>query len=143
MAGRPAPFRNPAGYAGLLDNLLSLVSTLTEFFEARVGLIAKESRSALVHLAVLAGCLVGAVVLLLLGYLFLVAGAVVGLAHLLKISWIWTALGAGLLHFILGLVLVIIARGQMTRPVFRESASELKKDREWLKNLNKTSRTTN
>jgi uncharacterized membrane protein YqjE len=143
MAGRPTPFRNPAGHAGLLDNLLSLVSTLTEFFEARVGLIAKESKSALVHLAVLAGCLAGAAVLLLLGYLFLVAGTVVGVAHLLKISWIWTALGAGLLHFILGLVLVIIARGQMTRPVFRESASELKKDREWLKNLNKTNRTTN
>jgi hypothetical protein len=87
--------------------------------------------------------LAGAVVLLLLGYLFLVAGTVVGLAHLLKISWIWTALSAALLHFIVGLVLVIIARGQMTRPVFRESASELKKDREWLKNLKKTNRTTN
>ena len=142
MAGRPAPFRNPAGYAGLLDILRSLVSTLTEFFEARVGLIAKESRSALVHLAVLVGCLAGAVVLLVLGYLFLVAGAVIGLAHLLKISWIWTAFGAALLHFILGLVLVIIARGQMTRPVFRESASELKKDREWLKNLDKKNRST-
>ena len=47
--------RNPAGHAGLLENLLALSSALTEFFESRFALFAQESKAALVQLLVLAG----------------------------------------------------------------------------------------
>jgi hypothetical protein len=40
--------RNPAGHAGLLENLLALASALTEFFEGRFALFAQESKAALV-----------------------------------------------------------------------------------------------
>src|SRR6266480_7357769 len=74
--------RNPAGHAGLLENLLGLASALTEFFEGRFALFAQESKAALVQLLVLAACLILAVVLCVFGYVFLIASAVVGLAHL-------------------------------------------------------------
>jgi len=40
--------RNPAGHAGLLKNLLALASALTDFFESRFTLLARESKTALV-----------------------------------------------------------------------------------------------
>ena len=83
--------RNPAGHAGLLENLLALASALTEFFEGRFALFAQESKAALVQLLVLAACLILALVLCVLGYVFLIVSAVVGLAHLAGISWVWTA----------------------------------------------------
>jgi hypothetical protein len=33
--------RNPAGHAGLLENLLGLASALTEFFEGRFALMGR------------------------------------------------------------------------------------------------------
>src|SRR5438132_753258 len=42
--------RNPAGHAGLLENLLALVSALVEFFESRFALLAQESKVAAVQL---------------------------------------------------------------------------------------------
>ena len=134
--------RNPAGHAGLLENVLALVSALVEFFESRFALFAQESKTAAVHLLILAGCLIFALLLCAMGYVFLITGVVVGLAHLLGISWAWIALVAAVLHFIIASVLVLIARNRMTKPVFRTTLTELKKDREWLKNLDVTNQST-
>jgi len=134
--------RNPAGHAGLLENLLALVKALTAFFESRFALLAEESKSAAVQLLILAGCLIFAVLLCALGYVFLITGAVVGLAHLAGISWPWIALAAAALHFIIALVLLLIARSQITKPFFRATLAELKKDREWLKHLDATNQST-
>jgi uncharacterized membrane protein YqjE len=143
MAGDSMRFRNPAGHAGLLHSLLSLLNTLAGFLEARAGLFAKESKTALVHVLVLLGCAAAGAVLALFGYVFLVASAIVGLAHLLHVSWTWIALGAAALHFVLALVCLLIARSRMKKSMFEMTALELKKDREWLKNLDKKSLSTN
>jgi len=62
-----------------------------------------------------------------------------GLAHLVGISWPWIALAAAVLHFIIALVLVLIARSRIHQSrFFFFSASllaELRKDREWLKKI--------
>src|ERR1700694_6032916 len=143
MAGDTMRFRNPAGHAGLLHNLLALVSDLAGFLESRIGLFAKESKTALVHVIVLLGCLAGAAVLGLFGYVFLIASAIAGLAHGLHISWIWITLAAAGLHFILALVCLLIARVRMKKSMFEATAHELKKDREWIRTLHKKSRSTN
>ena len=135
--------RNAAGDAGLLQNLLALANALAEFFESRFALLAEESKAAAIQLLILVGCLVFALLLCGLGYVFLITGAVVGLAHLIGISWPWIALAAAALHFILALVLLLIARSRISKPFFRVSLAELKKDREWLKNLPTTSQSTN
>jgi uncharacterized membrane protein YqjE len=122
--------RNPAGHAGLLENLLALVSGLTELFEVRFALFAQDSKAALVQLLVLAACLVLALVLCVFGYVFLIASAIVGLAHLAGISWLWTALAAAGAHFVIALILLVIARNRMIKPFFRATLTELKEDRE-------------
>jgi len=134
--------RNPAGHAGLLENLLALIGALAEFFESRFALLAEESKAAAVQLLILAGCLIFALLLCALGYVFLITGAVVGLAHLAGISWPWIALAAAALHFIIALILLVIARSRITKPFFRATLAELKKDREWLKHQDATNQST-
>ena len=143
MAGDTMRFRNPAGHAGLLHNLLALVNDLAGFLGSRIGLFAKESKTALVQVLVLMACLTGAVVLALFGYVFLIASAIAGIAHGLHVSWIWITLAAAGLHFILALVCLLIARSRMKQSMFEATAAELKKDREWLKNLDKKNLSTN
>jgi predicted anti-sigma-YlaC factor YlaD len=67
MAGRPMPFRNPAGHAGLRQNLTSLVASLTQFVESRFHLAAGESKAALLHLLTLVACVMAAIVRVLSG----------------------------------------------------------------------------
>ena len=130
--------RNPAGHAGLLENSLALLNALAEFFESRFALLAEESKGAAIQLLILVGCVIFALLLCALGYVFLITGAVVGLAHLIGISWPWIALAAAVVHFIVALVLLLVARSRATKPLFRATLIELKKDREWLKNLDAT-----
>jgi len=135
--------RNPAGHAGLLENLLALITALGEFFESRFALVAQESKAAAVQLLILAGCLIFALLLCAVGYVFFITGVVVGLAHLAGISWPWIALAAAAVHFIIALALLLVARSRITKPLFRNTRAELKKDREWLKNLDATNQSTN
>jgi uncharacterized membrane protein YqjE len=134
--------RNPAGHAGLLENLLALVSALAAFFESRFALLAQESKAAAVQVLILASCLILALVLCVLGYIFLIVGAVVAVAHLIGISWPWVALALAGVHFLIALVLLLVARSRITKPLFRATLIELKKDREWLKNLDATNQST-
>jgi len=143
MPGETMRFRNPAGHAGLLHNLVSLLNSVAGFLESRIALLAEESKTALVHVLILVGCLAAAAFLAVFGYLFLVASAVVGLAHAFHISWVKIALMAAGLHFVLAFVLVMIARSRMSKSMFEMTGTVLKKDREWLKDLDKETRSTN
>ena len=136
-------FRNPAGHAGLIHNLLALVNDLAGFLESRLGLFARDSKTALVQLLILLACVTGAVVLILFGYIFLIASAIAALAQSLHLSWIWITLAAAGLHFILALICLLVARNRMKQSMFEATAAELKKDREWLKNLDKKNPSTN
>src|SRR5215470_17755366 len=117
MISKSPRSRNPAGHAGLLENLLALVSALADFFESRFALLAQESKAAAVQVLILAGCLIFALLLCALGYVFLITGAVVGLAHLVGVSWPWVALAAATVHFVFALVLLLVARSRITKPV--------------------------
>src|SRR5712691_4904704 len=98
MAGRPMPFRNPAGYAGLRENLMSLLSALAQFVGSRLELATREGKAALLHLVTLVACCIAAGLLVLFGYVFLMAFVIVSVAHLIGVSWIWTALVVALVH---------------------------------------------
>ena len=135
MAGDSMRFRNPAGHAGLLNNLLALTNALAGFFESRIGLFAHESKTAVVHILLLVGGLVGALVMVAFGYVFLVVSAIFAIAHAAHMSWVWIALGAGVLHLLLAVGCALFAKAQLSKPMFKATVGELKKDREWLKNL--------
>jgi uncharacterized membrane protein YqjE len=132
--------RNPAGHAGLFNTLLALLNSFAEFLASRSALFAKESKAALGQLIVVIACLVFAIIFFALGYLFLVGSAVVAIARLAQVSWIWVAIAAAGLHFVLALICLLIARSRVTHAPYRELTAELKKDREWLKSLDQTSR---
>jgi uncharacterized membrane protein YqjE len=138
MAGDTMRFRNPAGHAGLLNNLLALVNALAGFVESRVTLFARESKTALVHLLLLAGSLVAALILVGTGYVFLIVSVIFAIAHALNVSWVWIALAAALLHFLLAIGCGLFAKSQITKPMFAASLAELKRDREWLKSVDRT-----
>src|SRR5262245_66456762 len=87
MISESSRSRNPAGHAGLLQNLFALTSALVEFFESRFALLAKESKAAALQVLILVGCLIFALLLCAIGYVFLITGAVAGLAHLAGMSW--------------------------------------------------------
>src|SRR5205085_3139087 len=135
MAGENSPPRSRMRQTGFIGSLVALASALAEFFESRAALFATESKAALVQLVLVAVCLVVALLFFAFGYVFLLATAVVAVAHLANVSWLWTALAAAGLHILIALVLLLIAWSGIKRPVFRATAAELKKDREWLKNL--------
>jgi uncharacterized membrane protein YqjE len=135
--------RNPAGQRGLITTLLAFCTDLAALVESRLALFFTESKATLVQLLVLAGCVFAAILFFILGYFFLIAAAIVGLARLLEVSWVWIALIAASAHFLLALVALLIARTRMIKSPFPELSAELKKDREWLKNLDGTSRPTN
>ena len=101
MSSGSPPSRNPAGHSGLLDNALGLLSAVVEFFESRFVLLAQESKSAALQLLILVGCVIAALGLCVMGYVFLIVSAVVGLAHLLGTSWPVVALvvAAGAFHY--------------------------------------------
>jgi len=138
MVSRPMPLRNPAGHAGLLPTLRSLVASLAQFLESRFQLAAKESKEAVRHLLMLAALCIAAAVLLVSGFVFLIVSIIFSIAHFFGISWTWVALGAALLHFLIAICFLIFARQQMKHPLLRDTANVLKEDTEWLKNLDQT-----
>ena len=138
MSSENLPSRNPAGHAGLLDNALGLLSAIAEFFEIRFAIVEQESKYAALQVLILVGCVIAALALCLMGYVFLIVSAVVGIAHLLGTSWPVVALVVALVHFIIAGLLLVVARSRITKPMFQDTRDELKKDREWLKALNQS-----
>lgn len=134
--------RNPAGHTGLLSNLFALANALTGFFAERFALLAQESKIALLQLLVLGACLILAVLLSLLGYIFLVASAVLGFVYITGASWVWTALVAAGVHFLMAFISLVIARSRITASYFPVTLEQLKEDREWVKNLRLTAHRT-
>ena len=135
MAYETAPSRSRPRQTGLIGSLVALASALADFFESRAALLASESKAALVQFLVAAVCLVAAVLFFAFGYIFLLASAVVAVAHMANVSWLWVALAAAGLHFVIALVFLLVAGTGIKRPIFRATMEELKRDREWLKDL--------
>ncbi len=120
---------------GFIGSLVALAGAVADFFESRAALVATESKAALVQFVLVALCLVATLLFFAFGYIFLLATAVVAIANFANVSWLWIALDAAALHILIALIFLLIALNRIKRPIFRESAAELKKDREWLKSL--------
>src|ERR1041385_5993754 len=138
MTSESPPSHNPAGHVGLFENALARLTAAADFFESRLALAAKESKSAALQILILIASVLFAAVLCVMGYVFLIVSAIAGLAHLAGTSWPWIALIVGLVHFIIALALLLIAPRRITKPMFTATVEELKKDREWLRNLNQS-----
>jgi uncharacterized membrane protein YqjE len=142
MAFRTFRSREPAGHGGLVGTLLALATDFASLAETRLSLFLRESRTALIQIIGLAACAIGALVLASLGYIFLVVSIIFGIAQLAGISWIWIALAAAATHFLLAVAAVVFARMKLFKAPYPQLSGELKKDHEWLKTLDVSSRPT-
>ena len=110
-----------------MPGLLAVCSgrrTLRPHLSRVVGLLARESKTALLQVLILGACLLAALMFFTLGYLFLVGSAVVAVATAAEVSWVSVALAAGGLHFVLAIICLLVAHAKMVTtpfPDFRPS----------------------
>src|SRR3982074_563123 len=109
MMGEATRFRGSAGHGGLLSSALAFISALASFIESRLELVASESKAALPQVLSLIPCLVAALFVFSIGYIFLVASAVVWLARTAGVTWWWIALAAAGVHFLFALILLLVS----------------------------------
>ena len=133
-----ARVHNPAGHAGLIDNAIALVSALFAYVETRAALLAVESKAMLLQLMAVVAFALGALIAVVFGYIFILASLIAGIAHRTGVSWTWIALATGLLHVVLAVVCVLLAKSKLTGRLYPETRAELKRDQQWLKSLGKT-----
>jgi len=133
MAEATTPQRGAAAAnEGFFEHSRALLAALAEYFHARLRLAGTESKEALVHYGIIIGLAVGALVVVVFGYLFFCIGLAVLLAHLLRIHPGWVILIFALIHFAVAIVCLLIARARLTAPMFTGTISELKKDQQWM-----------
>ena len=135
--------RDPAGHGGLIGALLALAADFAFLAETRLALFVRESKSALIQIILLGACVIAAIVFVGLAYVFLIVSVIFGIAEFAEISWIWIALIAAGLHLLLAVIVLVVARFKLFKSPYPELTTELKKDHEWLKNLDVSSRPTN
>jgi len=133
-----ARVHNPAGHAGLIDNAIGLVSALFAYVETRAALLAVESKALLLQLMAVVAFALAALIAVVFGYIFILASLIAGIAHRTGVSWTWIALVTGLLHVVLAVVCVLLAKSKLTGRLYPETRAELKRDQQWLKSLGKT-----
>ena len=138
MARAGARSRNPAGHGGLIDNAVGFVSAIFAYVETRAALLAAETKTVLLQLVAVLAFGLGAMVAVLLGYIFVLASVIVGIAHGTGVSWTWVALCAGLLHIMVAMICLLLAKAKLRGRLYPETRAELKRDQQWLKSLSKT-----
>jgi len=108
------------------------------YMRARMGLLGIEARDAGARVGIALALAVGAVFVVLLGYVLFIFFAIFGIAALIGggNSWIWVTLGAALLHFALAGACLFIAAKKFKDPMFPDSLDQLRKDQAWLKQTN-------
>lgn len=123
---------------GVLGALAEYAAAGAAYFRARLGLLGIEARDAGLRLGIAAALGVGALFVVLLGYVLLVFFAIFGIAALIGGShaWIWTTLGAALVHFGVAAACVFLALKKFKDPMFADSLDQLRKDQAWLKQKN-------
>jgi uncharacterized membrane protein YqjE len=134
----PAPITDDARQAegaGLFGNLSALLAAKLAYLKARVELAGLEGKEAAIHLAVIVGLLIGALVAAVFGYLFVILALtfLIALAFENHNAWMYVLASMALAHFIGAAVLLLIARLKLGAPLFPLTLEELKKDQEWLK----------
>ncbi len=127
--------------AGFFEHLRALASSFVNYFQARLRLAGLESKEAFTQYLFTLIWILGAVVALFLGYIFIGVGLACLIAHLLKIHWMWTFLGVGILHVGVCVACALFAKSKMALPVFASTLSEFKKDQAWLNTPNSTIKT--
>ena len=122
----------PPGDEGLIDNLRALAAWFAAYIGARLQLAGLESKEASWHYLKILLWLFAGLIGFTFGYIFLCIACVFIISFFFNVSWVWTMLGAGVVHLLLAAVAILVARTQLTKPMFSATIAEFKKDQTWL-----------
>jgi len=111
---------------------VALVSSRIELIQLESKDAAKDGARRAVMLLIAIGCL-------FFGWVLLLAGSVAWIAAAAGWAWYWVALGLATIHLILAYILVKLAK-PAGNPTFPHTRAEFQKDREWIKNFQKASK---
>jgi uncharacterized membrane protein YqjE len=120
---------------GLFGHFSAFLAAKLAYWRARLELAGIEGKEAAVHLAIILGLAIGAVVVTIAGYFLFVIAVVflIAKAFSSENAWMYVLGCAALVHFAIAAALLIIARIKLGVPLFPLTLEELKKDQEWLK----------
>jgi len=130
----------PPGDEGLIENLRSLAAWFSAYIGARLQLAGLESKEASWHYLKILLWLFAGLFGVTFGYIFLCIACVFIISVLLNVSWMWISLGAAILHLVLAAIAILVARSQLTKPMFGATIAEFKKDQTWLNTPDQTTR---
>jgi uncharacterized membrane protein YqjE len=118
---------------GALPELLRFAGSFGRHVQGLVQLASLETKeAAMVGLRLLA-LLVASIVFAVFGYVLVLFFIAFLLAIVFKISWIWISLGLALVHFGVVAFCALAAKKYLRSPVFKATATELKRDFDALK----------
>ncbi len=120
---------------GMWASLRGFLAASANFLSVRLSLASLEAREAGIRWGLAVAFGVAALVVILLGYIFLALAATYGVARLIggPNAWLWALLLAALGHFGGAVVLLLAAKKRATGAVFAETIHQLKQDQTWLK----------
>lgn len=127
-----------AADAGFFGHLSGYLSGLAAYSKARLQLAGLEAKEAAVHYIIIIALLIGALVIVVFGYLFLCMAIVFAIAALFESrhAWIGVTFGMALLHFGGAVALIFLAKNRFSAPMFTETLNEFHKDQQWLNPTN-------
>jgi hypothetical protein len=127
----PTPERSRPG---VVEGALEMLAASWSYLRARGELASIEGREAGLHWLKALGLLVGGLVLLSFGWLFLCLASVFLIAKAIggDTAWIWVTFGAAVLHFGVGWALFLKVRSLAERPLFPATLDEFRKDQAWM-----------
>jgi len=119
---------------GFFSHATAFVSAAFAYLKARLQLAGLEGKRAAVHYLIIVALLVGALGVVVFGYIFLCLAIIFLLSWLFGggIALFWSALGMALLHFGGAVAAAIIAKNKFSEPMLSATMQEFGKDQEWL-----------
>ncbi len=129
--------RDRAQSSGLFSHAMAWLAAALKYFKARAALAGLEAKEAALLFGIAAGMAIAALLLILLGYVFLIVTIVFAVAAAFhsRNAWIAVMGVAALLHFGGAVAFLFLALRRVKAGAFSATLDELKKDQQWLTNL--------
>lgn len=117
------------------ESLREFLAAALNFLSVRLALASLEAREAGIHWGLALAFGIAALVVMLLGYIFLILAATFGIARLIggPYAWLWALLLVAFGHFGGAVILALAAKKRATGSIFAETIHQLKQDQIWLK----------
>ena len=125
----PSPHRR-----GILADIAAFLAATARYTRARLTLAGIEAREAGSNFGLAAAMVAGAMLVAVLGYVFLVITLVFAIAAAFTAThaWLWVMAAAALLHLAGAAALVWLACKRVQAGAFPATLAELRKDQQWL-----------